>query len=105
MAMDEIFDGFDQKHIEEYKEEAKQRWGGTKEYEESQKKTSKYTKKDWDMIKQESGDIYSTLAMMMDREVTDSEVQGEIKKHHEHINNRFYTCSIEIYEGLAEGLS
>ena len=54
MAKKDMFKAFDMKDIEEHKakyaDEVKQKWGHTEAYKESEKKTSKYTKADWERI-------------------------------------------------------
>lgn len=99
--MDEkqLFEGFDQS---QYEEEARQRWGHTDAYKESQRRVKGYTKADWAAIQQESGEIYQGLAALMDRDPGDPEVQALVARHHRQINDRFYTCGPEIYRGLAE---
>jgi two-component system CheB/CheR fusion protein len=89
----------------EYKKEAKERWGETDAYKESERKTSKYTKADWDEIKAESGDIMTRLAALMDAGKTpaDDEVQEQIGRWFKHINDRFYACTPEIFRGLGDG--
>lgn len=105
MKNDELFDGFDDAKIQEYKKEAKERWGETDAYKESERKTSKYTKADWDEIKAESGDIMTRLAALMDAGKTpaDDEVQEQIGRWFKHINDRFYACTPEIFRGLGDG--
>lgn len=95
----EMFDGFDQGA---YAEEARQRWGHTEEYRESARRTARYTKADWQAIQQEGGAIYQGLAGLADRSPADPEVQELIRRHHTHINERFYTCSLGVYRGLGE---
>jgi DNA-binding transcriptional MerR regulator len=51
MGEKDLFAGFDQT---KYEEEARQRWGGSKEYEESVRKVSEYTKEDWVAIQTET---------------------------------------------------
>lgn len=95
----EMFNGFDPS---EYEEEARRRWGGTKEYQESVERTRRYTEEDWGAIHQEAGAIYEGLAALMDRSPSDPEVQKLIRRHHQHINDRFYACSLEVYRGLGD---
>lgn len=100
MSDKDLFAGFDQA---KYEEEARQRWGHTKEYEESARRTKQYSPADWAAIQQEGGEIYQTLATLIDSAPTDPQVQEWIQKHHRHINDRFYTCSLEVYRGLGDG--
>jgi MerR family transcriptional regulator, thiopeptide resistance regulator len=97
MADKDLFDGFDQS---QYEEEVRQRWGGTKEFEESQRRTKKYTKADWTVIKQEMEAIGTGVAALMDRGPSDPEVQEWVRRWHKLINDRFYTCSTEVFRGL-----
>lgn len=101
IQMDEkaMFDGFDQS---QYEEEARQRWGHSKEYQESAQRTKKYTKEDWAAIQAESSEIAHAIASLMDRQPSDPEVQAWIRRHHQQINDRFYTCSTEVYRGLGD---
>lgn len=105
MKNDELFDGFDDAKIEEYKKEAKERWGQTDAYKESERKTSKYNKADWDEIKAESGDIFTKLAALMaeGKSPADDEIQEQIERWFNHINDRFYTCTPQIFRGLGDG--
>ena len=105
MSKKEMFKPFDMKNIEEHKakyaEETKERYGKTDAYKESQKKTSKYTKDQWENIMGEAGEIYSSLANLMDRDPSDKEVQGLVEQWRNHITKNFYHCTPEIFRGLA----
>ncbi|MCK4257503.1 MAG: TipAS antibiotic-recognition domain-containing protein [Halanaerobiales bacterium] len=57
MSKKEMFEGFDESRIEEYKKEV---------------------------------------------DPSDSEVQALIEQHHKYINDRFYTCTSQIYNGFAD---
>ncbi|MCA9397585.1 MerR family transcriptional regulator [candidate division WWE3 bacterium] len=85
--------------INQYKEEARKRWGNTDAYKQSQQRTSQWTKDDWDSIKQESENILSQLATLSDKEVTNTQVQELIASYHRHMNN-FYDCSYEMFQNL-----
>lgn len=99
MEAKEMFDGFDQS---QYEEEVRQRWGNTKAYEESAQRTKTYTKEDWDAIQKETAEITEGIASLMDRGPSDPEVQKWIRRHHQQINERFYTCPSEMYRGLGD---
>jgi hypothetical protein len=96
-----MFDGFDESTMEEYRREAKERWGQTDAYAQSERRTARYTKADWDAIAAEGKEIVEGMAARMDRDPADPEVQALIARHHQQINERFYDCSTEIYRGLA----
>jgi len=97
--MKELFDGFD---ATEYEDEARQRWGGTREFEESMERTRRYTKADWQRIRAEAGEIYGNIARLMDRNPGDAEVQEWVGRWHEHINKWYYACSLKVFRGLGE---
>ena len=94
-----MFEGFD---AAAYEEEARQRWGGSPEFEESQRRVKRYTKADWDAIQQEGTQIMEGLVAAMDRGPADPEAQQWVTRHHAQINERFYACSAEVYRGLGE---
>jgi len=102
----DMFNGFDitdiEKHKEKYADEVKQKYGKTNAYKESQRKTSKYTKNDWDIIIKSQNEIYIKLADLMDKGIENEEVQKVVGEWRQHINNNFYTCSAEIFRGLAQ---
>src|SRR5450756_516305 len=101
-----MFDAFDERALEEhrtkYADEAKQRWGTTDVYVESQRRTSKYTKEDWKRIQQEGAEIREGLAALMGRSPSDPGVQALVKRFHEYMSTNFYTCSVEMLAGLSE---
>lgn len=105
MSNEDMFGAFDEATIEEYKKEARERWGDTEAYKESERRTEKYSKADWERINAISGDIFQSIADLMEaeKEPSDSEVQAATKKWFEHINDSFYTCTPEIFKGLADG--
>lgn len=99
MGEKDLFAGFDQT---KYEEEARQRWGGSKEYEESVRKVSEYTKEDWVAIQTETGQVLRGLAALMEEDPADPGVQDLVRRHHKIINDWFYTCSTCIYRSLAD---
>ena len=101
-----MFDAFDERALEEhrtkYADEAKQRWGTTDVYVESQRRTSKYTKEDWKRIQQEGAEIREGLAALMGRSPSDPGVQALVKRFHEYMSTNFYACSLEMLSGLGD---
>ena len=99
--MFEGFEGFDKKQLKEWRDEARQKWG-SENVDESWRRTSKFTKEDWDAIKKESGEIVEGMAARIDRDPSDPEVQALMGRHFRQINERFYTVTPEIFRGLGE---
>jgi DNA-binding transcriptional MerR regulator len=97
----ELFgDGFK----EEYQQEARERWGDTEEWKQSQERTARYTKADWQAIKVE-GDAVNDAFVAAKRSgaAPDSEVALEAAAAHgRHIQDRFYELSPEMHVCLAQ---
>ena len=101
MKASEMFEGFDTKQLEEWREEARERWGSEK-VDESWRRASKYTKEDWAAIQAEGQLILDGMAARMDRDPADPEVQQLVHLHYRQINERYYDCSLEVYRGLGD---
>ena len=100
MNEEELFAGFDET---KYEEEARQRWGNTLQYQESQRKWASYSKEQKEAIKVEGGQI--TLRMVgKDAGLLpdDPQVQTAIADYHAYINKYFYTCDVEFMRNLAD---
>lgn len=101
MKDEELYDSFTKKEMEELATEAKERWGHTDAYKESEKKMRSMTKEGMDQIKKEGDKIARKAASLMHKDVRDKEVQEVIVIHYKHLSN-FYTPNPEMYRGLAE---
>ena len=106
MSNQDKFDSFDRTEIEEhqkrYEKEVKERWGTTDAYKQSKAKTSSYTDADWERIHNESDAIDEAIIERMDQGPDDIEVQRLIGEKRQHITDHFYTCTPEIFRGLAD---
>ncbi|MCA9390419.1 MerR family transcriptional regulator [candidate division WWE3 bacterium] len=99
MTEEELFNGLSQEKINEYKEEAKQRWGNTDAYRQSQERMKNWRKEDIARITQQGEAILADLKKFTDNSVESDEVQNLIADYHQHMNN-FYDCSLEMFRGL-----
>jgi DNA-binding transcriptional MerR regulator len=100
MTVEDYFEGFDES---QYEEEARERWGHTPQYAESQKKWASYSKDQKDALKAEGGRL--TLRMVAEDPNTspdDPDVQAAIGEYHAYINKYFYTCDVEFLRALAD---
>ncbi|HEU0032203.1 MAG TPA: MerR family transcriptional regulator [Kofleriaceae bacterium] len=102
MQPDEIkhlFDGFDPR---EYDDEARERWGDTSAYQESQRRTQRYPQADWAQLKAEAGEIARDLVALLEqgRPPDDPAVQAVVERHRLHIDRWFYPCSVEHHQAL-----
>ncbi|WP_020524056.1 MerR family transcriptional regulator [Catelliglobosispora koreensis] len=97
----EVFGDFDP---DQYDAEAQERWGGTDAYKESARRTSQYTKEDWQKMKAENEEWGRRIVAIMDAGLaSDSPEAMELaEEHRQSISRWFYECSYEIQTGLAE---
>ena len=100
MSEKEYFEGFDET---QYEEETRERWGGTPQYAESQRKWASYSKNQQEEIKEEGGRI--SMRMVTENPEAspgDSDVQTAVGEYYEYLNKYFYTCEVEFLRGLAD---
>ncbi len=97
----EVFGGFDPS---QYEEEVKQRWGGGEAYRESARRTSRYTRADWEQIKQDGEEINEAFLTLMRTGTppTDPAATEVAERHRAYISKWFYECSPEIHAGLGQ---
>ena len=102
----EMFNGFDiteiEKHKEKYAKETKEKYGESDAYKESQEKTSKYKKEDWQDVYKDMESIFKSIGDNMDKGVDSLEVQELVGKWRQFISNKFYNCTLEIFKGLGQ---
>lgn len=95
---------FDMSEIEtakkEYAAEAKQRWGNTDAYAQSEAKTNRYTASDWQGISGEMGEIFAAFAALVGTDPASAEATALVQRWQAHITKNFYECSNEILAGL-----
>lgn len=101
---EELFENLGDKKQEEYKKEAKSRWGNTEEWKQSEEKLKNYSKADLKRIEIEGKLILKDLADLMENkklDPKDEKVQILVNAYCLHIGN-FYDCTKEIYSSLAD---
>jgi DNA-binding transcriptional MerR regulator len=96
-----MFEGFDPK---EYQEEARDRWGGTPEYEESIRRTRSYGEAEWAAIREEGDAIAAEFAALMEAGADPGgpDATALALRHRAYLSRWFYDCSPQIHHGLAE---
>lgn len=92
---------FSDHKMDKYKAEAKERWGNTDAHKQSVARTKNWTKEDYKRMGEEGLALTRQIALVMHLPVSDPKVQELTKLHHASIEV-FYTCSTEMYTGLAE---
>jgi DNA-binding transcriptional MerR regulator len=101
MNVKSIFDGFDPSA---YEAEAKQRWGHTDAYKESQARAKRYSEDDWKRHRAEQDAIYAAAAAVLaaGKLPTSDEAMDVAERHRLSIDQWFYPCSHAMHRGLAD---
>jgi MerR family transcriptional regulator, thiopeptide resistance regulator len=102
MKNDDLYGGFTKKQMEEYKEEAKKRWGNTDAYKQSEERTKNFTKADYDRLAEEGTKWTQKLSDTRDKGFTSDspEIQEMVSQHYNGLRT-FYEPNYELYRGLA----
>ena len=97
---------FDESQInqtrKQYAEEAKQKWGQTDAYRESEQRTAAYTKADWQSATKEADDIFAAFAALRGQSPAGDAVQALVSRWQQHITARYYPCTDEILQSLGQ---
>lgn len=100
----EVFgEDYTDKHAE-YAAEAEQRWGGTDAWDQSRRRTSRYTADDWKaaMAEQQAAAERLVAAMQAGLPADSDEAVDAAEAHRQQISRWFYDCSYEIHRGLGD---
>ena len=96
------FSAFDTSKIEEYARRAKEQWGNTAEYKESEEKAKGRTKEEEKDVMVQFMQIFTEFGAMKDQAPDGAEAQSKVKKLQDYITKHFYQCSDEILSGLGQ---
>lgn len=104
MPKEELFEVFGDFDPSEYEDEVKERWGDTDAYKESARRTKRYTKEDWQRFKDESEEIGTAIASLMDEGVAphDPRAMDAVERYRLQIDHWFYPCSREMHAELGK---
>ena len=104
LTPEEQFEIFGTDKLEEYTEEARQRWGETDAWQQSQRRTAAYTKDDWIAVKAESDASIAgfTSALRAGEPAAGTVGMDLAEAHRQHISRWFYDCGYEMHRGLAD---
>ena len=104
MKGENVMSAFDNNQLEQYRQEAKQRWGNTDAYREYAQKAGQYSKDKWGQLAEGMQEILARFALCMKQEqAPDSpQAQGLVKDLQEHITKNYYRCTDEILAGLGQ---
>jgi DNA-binding transcriptional MerR regulator len=100
MKMEDLFEGFD---LSRYEDEARDRWGKSEAFVESEKRTKRYTPDDWKALKAEQAAVYDDAhsALKAGQHPSDEAVMEIAERHRLSIDRWFYPCSHNMHCGLA----
>ena len=95
---------FDNSEFENYKAEAKEKWGNTDAYKEHTEKTKNYGKDKWNNLAADMDAILSEFAVCMNNGLKPyaEETQSLVQRLQSHITENYYTCSNEILARLGK---
>ncbi len=95
------FEAFDDKAINQYKEEAKARWGHTEAYRQSEERMQT-CKADCKEDAQAMMQIFADFGALRTEDVQAEVVQQQVRALQAHISERYYECTVDILRGLGE---
>ena len=104
MKGENVMKAFDNTEFENYKAEAREKWGSTDAYKEHQEKTKGYSKDKWNSMAAGMDAIMGRFAAVMQNgDAADSTTaQDLVKALQSHITENYYTCTKEILFGLGQ---
>ena len=99
-----VMTAFDNSEFENYKQEAKEKWGETTAYKEHAQKTKDYSKDKWNNLAVEMNGIFAEFALCMNNgeKPGSDETQSLVKALQSHITENYYHCTNDILAGLGQ---
>jgi hypothetical protein len=87
-----------------YADEARERWGETPQYRQSQRRTAQYTDADWAEVSNDSADLVRRLVEARRAGAPpDSGVAMDLaEEHRRQIDGRFYECDHTMHRALGD---
>lgn len=104
LTPEEQLEVFGTDKLDEYAEEAQERWGDSEAWRQSRRRTAAYSKDDWVTIKRQAdANLAGFAEAMRAGEPADApRATGLAEDHRQHICRWFYACSPAMHRGLAE---
>lgn len=101
MNDDQLYGSFSNDEVDQYAAEAKQRWGNTEAYKQSQERVKKMGKEGMQKVKEAGEQLCRELADSMNLSPADEKVQALVQRHFDGLR-AFYEPSLEMYRNLGE---
>lgn len=100
----EVFGDDHARHHDAYLAEAGHRWGDTDAWQQSQRRTGRYTKADWQqaMAEQQAATERLVAALAADLPPDSPEAMDAAEAHRQQISRWFYDCPHPMHRGLAD---
>ena len=96
--------GFDNRELEEkrdaYAQEARERWGQTEAYKESERRAAGYGAKDWETIRKEMDEVFGGFAALVGQDPTSPAVRAQVERWRAVLASRFYACDDAMLANL-----
>lgn len=96
------FSVFDKTEIEQYKAEAKARWGKTDAYQEYEQKTAGQTENEQTAAAKKLMQIFAGLGKVKHLAPDTDEVQALVELLRQCITENYYTCTKQILQSLGQ---
>lgn len=96
------FEAFDKSEIEQYKQEARQRWGNTEAYQEYVHRQLRKTPEQSEQEDKDLTDFLKTVGEVRRLPPESPEVQQKVKELQELFTRNFYNCTNEILAAIGE---
>lgn len=96
------FNAFDKTEMEQYEQEVRERWGGTKEYAQYEQKTKGKTEKGIQEMADKLLALFAEIGQLREFSPSQKEVQEKIGELQTFITDNYYSCTDEILHGLGQ---
>jgi DNA-binding transcriptional MerR regulator len=100
----EMFEVFGEHDPTRYADEVHERWGETDAYRQSQERTARYTKADWQAMRAEADAVQQRMADLFVAGVaaTDPQAMDAAEAHRQHVIRWFYDCPPAMHRCLGQ---
>ena len=95
---------FDNSELENYKAEAKEKWGKTDAYKEHNEKTGGYSSDKWQSVTDGLNNIFAKFSERIKNGEKPESIasQSLVKELKDYITENYYTCTNQILSGLGQ---
>ena len=102
MKGENVMKSFDNSEFEKYKDEAKEKWGGSAAYKEFEEKNAGRSEEEISVLGEGMTDIFRRMGEIKDSSPKSEEAQKLVEKLKNFICDNYYTCTDEILFSLGQ---